>query len=124
MLKKNWKLISLFLLILFFSSSSKSLDDSDIFLDAVFLSAVKKSNHEKALRMIEEGISLNMNDSDSLTPLAYAFKNDDEELLQHKEGWLPKDRAGLFEFTTEVAVVPNTFPYKDCHYEGCTGVLV
>jgi PhoPQ-activated pathogenicity-related protein len=53
-----------------------------------------------------------------------AFKNDDEELLQHKEGWLPKDRAGLFEFTTEVAVVPNTFPYKDCHYEGCTGVLV
>ena len=43
MLKKNWKLISLFLLILFFYSFSKSLDDSDIFLDAVFLSAVKKS---------------------------------------------------------------------------------
>ena len=81
MLKKNWKLISLFLLILFFYSSSKSLDDSDIFLDAVFLSAVKKSNHEKALRMIEEGISLNMNDSDSLTPLAYALKNDDEKMF-------------------------------------------
>ena len=38
------------------------IDDSDIFLDAVFFSAVKKSNHEKALRMIEEGISLNIND--------------------------------------------------------------
>ena len=29
--------------------------------------------------MIEEGISLNMNDSDSLTPLAYALKNDGEK---------------------------------------------
>ena len=36
---------------------------------------------KKALRMIEEGISLNMNDSDSLTPLAYALKNDDEKMF-------------------------------------------
>ena len=30
--------------------------------------------------MIEEGI-LNMNDSDSLTPLAYALENDDEKMF-------------------------------------------
>ena len=31
--------------------------------------------------MIEEGISLNINDSDGLTPLAYALKNDDIKMF-------------------------------------------
>ena len=31
--------------------------------------------------MIEEGISLNINDSEGLTPLAYALKNDDEKMF-------------------------------------------
>ena len=30
--------------------------------------------------MIEEGISLNIKDSDELTPLTYALKNDDENV--------------------------------------------
>ncbi len=81
MVKKNWKLISLLLTVFFFSYNLKALDDSDIFLDAVFFSAVKKSNYEKASRMIEEGILLNTNDSDGLTPLAYALKNDDEKMF-------------------------------------------
>ena len=46
-----------------------------------FFSAVKKSNHKKVLRMIEEGISLNIKDSDELTPLTYALKNDDEKMF-------------------------------------------
>lgn len=35
--------------------------------------------------------------------------------------FLPK---GDFEFTSEVSIVPNTFPYADCEKESCTGVLV
>ena len=31
--------------------------------------------------MIEEGISLNTKDSDGLTPLTYALKNDDEKMF-------------------------------------------
>ena len=81
MIKKNWKLIASLLFFIFFSKNLGAIDDSDIFLDAVFFSAVKKSNHEKALRMIEEGISLNINDSDGLTPLAYALKNDDIKMF-------------------------------------------
>ena len=80
MIKKNCKLISFILTLLFFNNSY-ALDDSDIFLDAVFFSAVKKSNYDKVLRMIEEGISLNIDDSDGLTPLAYALKNDDEKMF-------------------------------------------
>ena len=80
MIKKNCKLISCLLTLLFFNNSY-ALDDSDIFLDAVFFSAVKKSNYDKVLRMIEEGISLNIDDSDGLTPLAYALKNDKNNIL-------------------------------------------
>lgn len=36
----------------------------------------------------------------------------------------PVDRPGCLEFTTEVSVWPNTFPYEDCHGEGCYGVLI
>ena len=80
MIKKNCKLISCLLTLLFFNNSY-ALDDSDIFLDAVFFSAVKKSNYDKVIRMIEEGISLNIDDSDGLTPLAYALKNDNEKMF-------------------------------------------
>jgi PhoPQ-activated pathogenicity-related protein len=38
-------------------------------------------------------------------------------------GFVAKDAWGHLEFTTEVAVVPERFPYDDCHYEGCQGVL-
>jgi PhoPQ-activated pathogenicity-related protein len=37
---------------------------------------------------------------------------------------LPKDKYGRLEFTTEVSVWPNTFPYEDCEGAGCGGVVV
>ena len=52
-----------------------------------------------------------------------------EKLDEVKEGdgrafpW-PKDMPGRLEFTTEVSVIPNTFPYEDCEGEGCAGELV
>lgn len=41
-----------------------------------------------------------------------------------KNGGLPKDLPGRLEFTTEVSVLPNTFPYESCSGETCDGVLL
>ncbi len=58
-----------------------AVDDSDIFIDAVFFTAVKKSNYEKTLEMIERGVSVNELDSKKMTALAYSVKNDDEKMF-------------------------------------------
>lgn len=34
-------------------------------------------------------------------------------------GGFPSDAAGFMEFTSEVSVWPNTFPYEDCYGEDC-----
>lgn len=39
-------------------------------------------------------------------------------------GFFPKDRAGQMEFTTEVSIIPNTYPFDDCHGLDCYGTLV
>ncbi len=36
----------------------------------------------------------------------------------------PYTPPGVFEFTSRGSVVPNTYPYEDCHQEGCDGDLV
>jgi PhoPQ-activated pathogenicity-related protein len=38
--------------------------------------------------------------------------------------FIPRDGAGQLEFTTEVSIVPNHFPYADCKDAACYGVLV
>ena len=81
MIKENFKFLLCFLILLALPIRLIALDDSDIFLDSVFISAVKKSNYDTVQRMIEDGISLNINDSEGLTPLAYALKNDDEKMF-------------------------------------------
>jgi hypothetical protein len=35
-----------------------------------------------------------------------------------------KDLRRMFEFTTEISIVPNTFPYADCSGESCGVRLV
>jgi hypothetical protein len=37
---------------------------------------------------------------------------------------IPKDLPGRLEFTTEVSVWPNTFPYPDCSGAECKGTLL
>ncbi len=37
---------------------------------------------------------------------------------------LPYDKPGQLEFTTEVSVWPNTFPYPDCNGDTCDGKLL
>ena len=89
MIKSFLKFFSLFLFIIFLPLKLISLDDSDIFLDSVFLSAVKKSNYDKVMNMLEEGlssnvkkISINALDSEKMVPLAYALKNDDLKMFK------------------------------------------
>ena len=89
MIKSFLKFFSLFLFIIFLPFKLISLDDSDIFVDSVFLSAVKKSNYDKVMNMIEEGlssnekkISINALDSEKMVPLAYALKNDDLKMFK------------------------------------------
>lgn len=45
-------------------------------------------------------------------------------IFDKEHGFFPKDLAGRLEFTTEVSVWPNTFPYEDCSGVGCTGTLL
>jgi len=37
---------------------------------------------------------------------------------------LPYDKPGQLDFTTEVSVWPNTFPYSECYGESCRGTLL
>lgn len=38
--------------------------------------------------------------------------------------FIPRDAPGQLEFTSEVSIVPNTFPFADCSGSGCAGVLL
>lgn len=81
MIKKNIKRISIFLYALFFFSNSLAFDDSDIFLESVFFTAVKKSDYDKVIEMFEKGVSSNLIDSEKMSPLAYSLANDDEKMF-------------------------------------------
>jgi len=50
----------------------------------------------------------------------------EEEQLKifNREGYIPKDLAFRLEFTSEVSVFPDTFPYADCQGAGCKGYLL
>jgi len=82
MKKKNIKKLSVFLYIFLFFQYSFAVDDSDIFVEAVLFTAVKKSNYEKVIEMIEKGVTTNIHDTENMTPLAYALRNDDEKMLE------------------------------------------
>ncbi|MAZ07682.1 MAG: hypothetical protein CMM99_04395 [Rickettsiales bacterium] len=89
MIKSFLKFFTLFLFIIYLPLNVISLDDSDIFLDSVFLSAVKKSDYDKVMNMLEEGLSSNVKkisinelDSKKMVPLAYALKNDDLKMFK------------------------------------------
>ena len=84
---KNFFYIALFFFYCGYFSLIYSLDDSDIFLDSVFLSAVKKSNHDKVKNILEEGISsskkkikIDFVDKNKMNALSYALKNDDPKM--------------------------------------------
>ena len=81
MKKKNIKKFLVFILTFLLFQNSLAVDDSDIFVEAVLFTAVKKSNYEKVIEMLERGVTTNIHDSDDMSPLAYALRNDDEKMF-------------------------------------------
>ena len=81
MKKKKIKKFSVFLCYFLFFQYSLAFDDSDIFVESVLFTAVKKSNYEKVIEMLEKGVTTNIHDAEDLTPLAYALRNDDEKMF-------------------------------------------
>ena len=66
-----------------------SFEDSDIFLDSVFLFAVKNSNHQKVKNILEESFSnsekkieIDFLDEKKMNALSYSLKNDDSEMYE------------------------------------------
>ena len=82
MKKKNIKKFSVFIYFLLFFQHVLAVDDSDIFFEAVLFTAVKKSNYEKVIEMVEKGVTTNIHDSEDMSPLAYALRNDDERMFE------------------------------------------
>ena len=82
MKKKNIKKFSVFIIIFLFFQNTLAVDDSDIFLEAVIFTAVKKSNYEKVIEMLEKGVTTNIQDDEDMTLLAYALRNDDEKMFE------------------------------------------
>ena len=81
MKKKKIKKFSVFLCCFLFFQYSLAFDDSDIFVESVLFTAVKKSNYEKVIEMLEKGVTTNIHDTEDMTPLAYALRNDDEKMF-------------------------------------------
>ena len=82
MKKKKIKKFSVFLCYFLFFQYSLAFDDSDIFVESVLFTAVKKSNYEKVIEMLEKGVTANIHDAEDMTPLAYALRNDDEKMFE------------------------------------------
>ena len=82
MKKKNIKKFPVLIYIFLFFQNALAVDDSDIFLEAVLFTAVKKSNYEKVIEMVEKGVTTNIQDGENMTPLAYALSNDDEKMFE------------------------------------------
>ena len=57
------------------------MDDSDILVDRVFMTAVKK-NYQKVEEMLDNDAAINYKDSENLVALAYALDNDDRRMFE------------------------------------------
>lgn len=82
-LKNHYLFIFLCILLFFFTGNVNvlSVDDSDILIDRVLMTAVKKSNYKKVEEMLDKDAAINYRDSNNLVPLAYALENDDRKMF-------------------------------------------
>ena len=65
----------------FFNKPVISIDDSDLLIDRVFMTAVKKSNYKKVEEMLDKDAAINYKDSQNLVALSYALLNDDRRMF-------------------------------------------
>ena len=70
-----------FITIIFLNKPVISIDDSDILIDRVFMTAVKKSNYKKVEEMLDRDAAINYKDSQNLVALSYALLNDDRRMF-------------------------------------------
>ena len=71
--------ICLVLLITLIGKNTLPIDESDVFPELVYWSAVKKGNLEKIQFYLDSGYSSSNTDNDNMTPLAYSVKNSNKE---------------------------------------------
>ena len=81
-IKNHYFFYFLFFIILFADKKSSTLDDSDILVDRVFMTAVKKKNYQKVEEMLDNDAAVNYKDSENLVALAYALDNDDRRMFE------------------------------------------
>ena len=67
--------------IIFLNKPVISIDDSDLLIDRVFMTAVKKSNYNKVEEMLDKDAAVNYKDSQNLVALSYALLNDDRKMF-------------------------------------------
>ena len=83
MIKKHHNyLLFLIILISIVDKKAFSVDDSDILIDRVFMTAVKKKKYQKVEEMIDKDAAINYKDSDDLVALAYALANNDKKMFK------------------------------------------
>ena len=81
-IKNHYFFYFLLFIILFTDKKSSTLDDSDILVDRVFMTAVKKKNYQKVEEMLDNDAAVNYKDSENLVALAYALDNDDRRMFE------------------------------------------
>ncbi len=82
LIKNHTYFIFLLFFILYVNKFAVSVDDSDILIDRVFMTAVKKSNYTKVEEMLDKDAAVNYKDSKKLNALAYALENDDKKMFK------------------------------------------
>ena len=83
MTKKNhFFFIFIFFFVIITENKVFSVDDSDILIDRVFMTAVKKKRYQKVEEMLDKDASINYKDSSDLVALAYALSNNDKKMFR------------------------------------------
>jgi PhoPQ-activated pathogenicity-related protein len=54
----------------------------------------------------------------------FTFENMKESPMEGQLGNWPVDTPGCLDFTTEVSIWPNTFPFEECYGADCYGTLL
>ena len=80
-IKKKPYFFFFFITIIFLNKPGISVDDSDVLIDRVFMTAVKKSNYNKVEEMLDKDAAVNYKDSKNLVALSYALLNDDRKMF-------------------------------------------
>ncbi len=81
-IKNHYFFIFLIFTTIFIDKISLSVEDSEILVDKVFMTAVKKKNYKKVQEMLDNDAAINYKDSNNLVALAYALDNEDRRMFK------------------------------------------